>query len=313
MTHTQVLSHTEISALVERVLHDRVKLVTLYVHGIVNAVYFVSLANGQECVVRVSAPEYRQYVEMEVWAQAQAGAAGVPVPEVLAWELRPAYFATPFVITRRAPGVPGDTPSLAPAERLAAYRDLGRHMARMHAVQLPGFGPLTRTAAGFAGRDHTLWERLTTELAHLAQALPELDRPLEHLARALQRFQAHRAVFALRSASLVHGDLQGKNFLVQGGRVTAIIDFECAEAGDPVMDFHVMDYWNRHDRALLDALVTGYGGELGSSSAFRRRVYLYELFYALHRLRSAYERKDSLEAEHIFARMTEIEKALDAV
>lgn len=223
----------------------------------------------------------------------------------------------------RLPGVPGDSATLTPGELLACHRDLGRQAARLHTVRLAGFGELARRPwtpderlagdpGAFVGPHASQWARLTAELEDLEGKLPDDGRARPLLERVQRRFEAHRPLFATGEARLVHGDLQGKNLLVQGGRVTAVLDFECAEAGDPVMDFCPMDYWNRQDPSRRRAQLEGYREEAGALAGFETKLALYELLYGLHRLRESREWERTAWAERAYADLARIGLQLDA-
>src|SRR5205814_1353864 len=114
----------QVVALAERVLGERITAITRHEHGIVNAVYFLTTAAGRECVARVSERRYRDYAALEVWAFGQCAAIVVPVPALLSYDLHPAGFPEPYLITARVHGLLGDSAQLTMAELLAAYEDL---------------------------------------------------------------------------------------------------------------------------------------------------------------------------------------------
>jgi aminoglycoside phosphotransferase (APT) family kinase protein len=294
-----------------------------------NAVYFVRLADGDEVAVRVTRAEWREGVALEAWALRCAREAGVAVPEVLAVGLDPPDFPRPYLISRRVAGLPGDSAELTQGELLTYHRDLGRQAARLHAVRLAGFGELARRqrdAAGpdapglFAGPHASLWERLTIELDDLEGKLPDDGRARTWLERVRRRFEAHRPRFAIERAALIHGDLQGKNLLVRGGRVAAVLDFECAEAGDPVQDFCPMDYWNRQNLARRRAQLAGYlevagpaaAGPGGQLAGFETKLALYGLLYGLHRLRESRKWNSPAWAERAYADLARIARQPEA-
>jgi aminoglycoside phosphotransferase (APT) family kinase protein len=313
----------DVAALVERELGQRPVTLARHQHGIVNAVYFVELAAGGGCVVRISELRYRDYVKLELWAIERARATGVPVPELLAADTTATAFPEPYLITRRVPGLPGDSARLSLPELLDVCRDLGRCLARLHRIAVPGFGELapSATGPGFGGPHATLWEYVEAALTSLAAGLPHHERPQRRVETIRARFAPHRGLFERRVASFLHGDVQGKNLVVAHGRVAALLDFECAQGGDPALDFRVIDYWDSKREALLGAMVEGYAREAGSSgqaevgphAAFRRRLLLFELLYALERLASAYRGREPIGVEEGYRRLDRIERALDVV
>jgi aminoglycoside phosphotransferase (APT) family kinase protein len=156
-----------------------------------------------------------------------------PVPEVVALDESGAALSAAYMICRWAPGEPLARVWLAaePRRREWLLRQLGELLRALHAVRFPACGELTGgelcPAAGW--RDY-LEARLRRRLG-IVRALP--GAPLG-LLDAVEAF-ARRAAPALESgaACLVHRDLHFGNLLVEGDRITALLDFEAALAAPP--------------------------------------------------------------------------------
>jgi aminoglycoside phosphotransferase (APT) family kinase protein len=155
-----------------------------------------------------------------------ARAAGVRAPEPLGLCADPAVLGRPFFVMRRAPGR-GDARALttaAPWPGLAAA--LGGELARLHAVRPPrqdlGFlGPPPRDA----GRAEIAW--LRGLLDGLGAAEPALEWGLVRLEAT-----APPPVPPV----LCHRDFRTGNYLVDAGRVSAVLDWEFAGWSDPAAD-----------------------------------------------------------------------------
>jgi aminoglycoside phosphotransferase (APT) family kinase protein len=304
----------DVAALAQRVLGESVASLRRYEHGIVNAVYFLETASARACAVRVSERRNRDYAALEVWAFRRCEAVGVPVPRLIAYDVDPQDFPEPYLVTALVSGLLGDAAELSVEELFAAYEDLGRQAARLHAIALQGFGELVPSGEGFAGPQASWWERIQVELDGYERrlAVPGRERGLAHLTAARDWAAAHRSLLALERGALVHGDLQGKNFLTRDRRVAAILDFECAEAGDPVMDCRVFHYWDSRGDALLAEFLRGYGGVPGGGTAadFAAKLAFYQLLYALLLLCMAYRDDDERSIVRTFERIPQIERRL---
>jgi aminoglycoside phosphotransferase (APT) family kinase protein len=156
--------------------------------------------------------------------------AGVPVAEPIARCPDPRVIGAPFLIQRLAPGV-AQGRRIVRDPRIAAFgpslaEDLGRALARIHAmtpssVALPALTLPIRPAA------HTEVQRLRAALDTSADARPALEYVLSWLDRnAPER----------RPLALVHGDFRTGNYLVDDGRLIAVLDWEFAHWGDPAED-----------------------------------------------------------------------------
>jgi aminoglycoside phosphotransferase (APT) family kinase protein len=193
-----------------------------------------------------------------------AFAAGVTVPEPLLVGADPAVIGKPFFVMRRVAGSAAGRPitldpALEPA-RLALAERLGRELARLQTIRpprvdlafLPNYGgPQSQIAEFRAYLDAHPMPRPVLEWAsrwaetHLPEPLPPV---------------------------LCHRDFRTGNYLLEGARLTAILDWEFAGWGDPDEDIGWLccKGWRfgRLDRevggiAARDPLYRGYEAESG--------------------------------------------------
>lgn len=173
------------------------------------------------------------YTDRAVEAQvlAAVAASGLPVPAVWFVEAQGGALDTPFMIMQRMPGT--SSPAVLYADDYATEREtIGhqfiRHLATLHTLdwttmQLPFTSPPSVETA--AARAVDRWER--TLLEQQLEAHPFLAQALRWLRRNLP---------VAPRISLLHGDYRSGNFLFQGDRITALVDWELAELGDPLED-----------------------------------------------------------------------------
>jgi aminoglycoside phosphotransferase (APT) family kinase protein len=143
---------------------------------------------------------------------------GWPVPQVLGTPGDP-----PGLLMNVVPGTsrpdPDETETTA-----AEYLSL---VARVHAAD-PGRFPIEQ----FASMDDALLD----ELAWWTAYADECGAMEEPLVRVAARVLAATVPASDERPSLVHGDVGAGNFMVEDGRVTAMIDWELAHVGDPHED-----------------------------------------------------------------------------
>jgi aminoglycoside phosphotransferase (APT) family kinase protein len=276
-----IRSKNDIVALIQAQLHRAVSRVERDRLGASNATYFVILDNADEYVVRVAPPNTHDRVAQELWAMRQCQARGIPVPEVIVAAHAQSECPRPWMIMRRLPGSPAFPAPRSRAARDAILEQLGQYLARIHTISLPGWGQLEGRDSAIAGRASSLWEAIQDALAERVAALPtEVLSP--HRAEEIRRaLKGSKAVFALPSACLVHGDFQFKNVLVGDTRVTGIVDFENLTAGDPVMDFTPIYFWSRQRESDLSAMQRGYGQSPIFDARFSQKLRVYEMLLVL--------------------------------
>lgn len=172
----------------------------------------------------------------------RAGAAGVPVPAVVA-VLQPAHgLGDGFVMER----LRGETLGrrVAAAHRPALAWQVGAALARIHAVDMAGGPALRRTQP-------------RAEVQHLADwhARHGTVRPVFQLAL---RWLADHAPADVAVPALVHGDFRNGNLMVDldadGGQLVGVLDWELAHLGDPMADLGWLGVnswrYGRHQRPV---------------------------------------------------------------
>jgi len=197
--------------------------------------YFVDLDDCPypRMVLRLPPPGARPTGPADVARQGRIMAAlhrrGLPVPEVpVICEDASVLDGRPFILMEAVDGVRADVAAgRHPNEDLA--RAAVAAMKQVHAVPLAGSGIPGETPSGLSD-ELARWARLLDRApAELARNAPELGRRLAATMPAPGR-----------PAGLVHGDFTYGNLLFGdsggGARVAAVLDWEIAQIGEPLLD-----------------------------------------------------------------------------
>jgi len=154
--------------------------------------------------------------------------AGVRVPEPLWLCEDESVLDRPFYVARRVPGVAAghrlvrDLPPGEPRERLLA--ELGQELARIHALPPARLPFLSEPRPGPA-------RALVARYRHYLDLLPDAHPALEWGLRWCEVNAPPR-----RETVLVHRDYRTGNYLVEDGRLSAVLDWEFTGCGDPIED-----------------------------------------------------------------------------
>lgn len=162
-----------------------------------------------------------RHARQEFEGQRAMAEAGFPVPRpILYHDTEP--FGTPFFLMERAPGIPMLDAMLArgPGSLFTLARDFGEIHARLHQMPVAGFP---------AGMRPFLDQRLD-EMAEMIDSFG-----LEGIRPGLDWLREHRPPPADRE-SIVHLDFHPANLLVDGNRVTAVLDWGDSGVGDRHVD-----------------------------------------------------------------------------
>ncbi len=261
--------------------------------GTFNAVYLVSLADGTRLVVKLppgpAVPLLRYergILGTEALYYRLAGRCdGVAVPAVVAADAADASGG--YLVMTHRPGSPW--PELAPLpgghERDELRAEVGRQVARLHAITGTGFGYPSGALGPLRGSWRVAFgDMVGAVLADAGRFAVTLPRPVADIR---DWFEARAAALdEVTTPALVHFDLWDGNILVESGpagrRVGALIDAERAFWGDPLAEFVSLALFGdiEEDAAFL----RGYraaGGTVTFDFATRQRLSLYRAYLYL--------------------------------
>lgn len=192
-----------------------------------------SLAGDQRLVLRAAAATGvpSSLGALQEFAVLKAAfAAGVTVPEPLFASADPAICGKPFFIMRRVPGIAAGhlitrDPALDPALPAIA-EELGRELARIHAIRPP------RPDLGFLAPHQDGGP--VQQIASFRAYLDRHPAPRPVLEWGMRWLETHLP--APVPPVLCHRDFRTGNYLLEGTRLTGILDWEFAGWGDPHED-----------------------------------------------------------------------------
>jgi aminoglycoside phosphotransferase (APT) family kinase protein len=189
--------------------------------------------NRQDWVLRTDAPSgvATSHTRLQEFALLKAAhAAGVTVPEPLFLCTDASVLGKPFYIMARVAGraeghvLVRDDAVIAAGDALVKV--LGRELARIHTIT-----PSRDDLAFLPMPDGppALW-RVATYRRYLDE-MPDPNPPLEYALRWLERHAPES-----REITLCHSDFRAGNTMIDGARMTGILDWEFASWSDPMED-----------------------------------------------------------------------------
>jgi aminoglycoside phosphotransferase (APT) family kinase protein len=95
--------------------------------------------------------------------------------------------------------------------------------------------------------------------------------------------------------------------------VSAVLDLELAQSGDPAMDFASLVYCDGRDGADLSAILRGYGRQdlLAPEETLPKRLLFYQMLYALDHLFWEHGFRNERGIAEALERLRRFEEALD--
>lgn len=258
------------------------------IKGEANEVHAIKTDRGREVIVRINREvDAEARFQKERWAIEQAAQAGVPVPRVLLVEsLQLEGKPVGISVEERLPGVPLDelAKHISNTDLTEMLLQAGTLLSRIHSVEPGGFGEIDNNGRG----EYVTISDLLSEAnlgggsllaaAHSASLAPDVIK------RALHLLHEFRKNCAPVSPHLLHGDFGPKHLLIDGGKITGIIDFENASGGDPVHEFANWHFFFENQYPI-ESLKNGYSDKSAFADDFERRLTLWRLAIGLSNLR----------------------------
>jgi len=219
-------------------------------------------------------PEFRVLAALE--------GTGVRAPRVYWYERDPAIFERPFYVMEYVEGavplpIAVDGKRVFDDEvRTRLGEDFVANLAALHAVDWRG------RALQFLGDPGRGRAAAARELARWEEMIARADSPPRPMLTDAVLW-CRRALPSCDEVTLVHGDYRTGNFLVAGGRLVAMLDWEMVHLGDPMEDlgWACMTLWRGESPWMChllerDRLYARYE-ELAGRPVDRGRVRFYEV------------------------------------
>jgi aminoglycoside phosphotransferase (APT) family kinase protein len=207
--------------------------------------------------------------------------AGIPVSEVLFNDLTRVEFRLDYQLVREARGRPLNAIENPETQFIpdAILQDWGRTLARVHQIPATGAGLLNPRSLGEGRIEGVLsnWNEYLVLNLEQHLALCVTAGALSPEAAPAITDVIHRGILRLQRTpvSLLHGDPGHHNIFAEGDRISAIIDWEDALAGDPIFD---IAFWGTFVRDYLrEPFLRGYREITPLPEDFELRYWLYYL------------------------------------
>jgi aminoglycoside phosphotransferase (APT) family kinase protein len=201
----------------------------------------------------------------------RAAERGFPSPELVHLDTSRSILDRDWLVMTRLSGTP-----LPRVEGADVERELGQAIARLHAVTGTTFGYVARPAlqaptwrAAFSHIVDAVLDDAVRYDARLPFAVADVRAALDTAAPALDEVTV---------PVLVHFDLWAGNVLVDGGRLSGVIDGERSLYADPLAEWAMLGFGRDPDDR--PELLAGYGG-LALDEPARARLDLYRLYLFL--------------------------------
>lgn len=209
----------------------------------------------------------------------------VPVPEVYAYDNSKEMISSEFFFMEKIVGQPYNEikEELSLQQRISIEEELGRYSRLINEIPGERFGLFSASTLVKGNSWREVFKHLIINLLEDARRLKaEMPIPLENVeAEIISRLHVMDVVTEPR---LIHWDLWDGNVFVREGRIVALIDWERALWGDPLMEYYFRYIENS------EHFCRGYGNSFDSPNECARKK-LYDLYIDLIYFIEYYSRK----------------------
>lgn len=224
-------------------------------HGGVNDLYAFSVTfsyKGKEMTLELVLKLYKEKetAKREYYTLKALMRASFPVPQVYVLEMNEKLLGAPFIIMERIKGksISDYMKHLSKKEILDFFESFAEDLAILHKLDIKAFSFLRRPKDEY---DYAKKQSLKGE----TWAKDMIKGQDFNLVTKWLEANAHQC--PCHCYSLLHGDMNPKNFLITNEKKTVFLDWTWAEIGDPLMDlgyvyYHIIQYlFDEKDRMKI--------------------------------------------------------------
>ncbi|HLD05503.1 MAG TPA: aminoglycoside phosphotransferase family protein [Candidatus Nanoarchaeia archaeon] len=212
--------------------------------------------------------------------------AKVPCPKVLGLDRSKQILPYCYLVLEKVRGLPLDDcwPSLSAESRANLITEIGNILAKIHSIQFPVFGECL-WGGGFVG-PLGYKEFLQRDVKIILDKIAKENLLSTDLQQKISVFFSRTTLFDLNvRGSLTHLGYNFSDFIVEGGKVTGVIDWEWARSAHHEEDLALFFYRMLHmDPGLISKFREAYEKTHKLDKAFEKRLLVYNFLYYLRGL-----------------------------
>lgn len=275
------LTETQLGRIVRNTFGTSLRRSRELADGWANTAYALTLDDDRTVVLKAAPSKdkrlmrcERNNMSAEVAALALMEEQNVPAPRVLVYDPSCSLLPAEYFIMDYVAGTPLNkiADSLSKQELAGIRQDLGNLSRRINGVKGVSFGYFGEQDGHRGSWPEAFGMMMDDVLADGVDAGVELTVSYAEVTREVDR--AIGSLPTVTESSLVHWDLWDGNVLIHEGRINAILDFERALWGEPLIEF----YFGRFGRS--EAFEQGYGLSVTTPGEHQRRA-LYDFYLDL--------------------------------
>ena len=255
--------------------------------GNVNSARVGVLENGQEVVIRCHPKGLRNgYFYSESLAAKLAKSSGIPAYDTYAIHNAEDENDIAYQVIER---IKGDTVSSYlkehPENEEQLVYEMGKTMAKMHKIEVNGFGPFDNEKAQngiLQGRHSTLELAVNAGLKENLERLVKYGIISSREAKQMGELFKNNKLLKCDKAVLVHNDFADWNLLTDGKTITGVVDWDECVGGSPIEEIACWSIFFEPER--IKPFLKGYFSETEKYDNFDETLQLMRLRYVISKM-----------------------------
>jgi len=172
-----------------------------------------------------------------------------------------------------------------PKDEKSLVFEIGSMLARLNKIEVDGFGPFDNEKAK-TGKLEGLHNNLESSMnaglnfnldVLVAEKIIDMNQ-----SKSVKSFFQNNELLESKKSYLIHNDFADWNVLVDGKKITAILDFDECVGGDPIQDIACWSTFFDPDR--LEFFLDGYWSVADKPTDFLEKFELFRLRYVISKM-----------------------------
>jgi len=285
------IDFNELKTIANKYLTDKiVEINPASLNGTKNGINIVRAAtteSGREVIIRAHPRGIRNgYFFAESAAANAAIAAGLPTYHTYATHELTGPDDNAMQVIEKMPGTPlNEWLAANPSDEKKIAINAGKMMARLHKIQVSGYGPFDNDIAKsgqLKGLHKTFESAVNAALSSNLNFLSECGLLSEKQISAILELYTNNPLLISDRPILVHNDFADWNLLTMDGEISAIIDWDECIGGTPASD--IASYSSFFEATRMESFLSGYFSVSDPIPDFDEKFQLLRLRYIIMKM-----------------------------
>jgi len=272
-----------INSIIVKALNSKIKNKAKIIIGQANEVYDITITNNSHYILRISRADNRK-LYLERWAIEKAKKIDLPVPEIILVDSgedngeKLDYSLETKINGRPLDEILKNSHDKKLVEKIIS--DAGAILSQIHTIKTNGFGDIDETGTSkFKNLKDSILDREKYKHIFIEAAKNSNLNP-KAIDVMFKIFKSNAALLDNSTPVLIHNDFGPQHIMVEGSKISGILDWEVVRGGDPIQDIARWEFYYGHKLPTY-LLLNGYTNKKIMDDNFETKLHLFKLYKEL--------------------------------